>query len=353
MDTFMDAFCPTASQVRAPYSQLNNLLYKSYLPLIINSAAEIGLFDVLSAGTSLLEKLAEELNADVHVLDALLDVLEAIGLVAVQDDCYRLTAMSETFLVSSSKVNQLHALRGFSGSRGPFDNLAEALKGDHVRTFNNRIWASEEAALSMEQVSKAGMVQEVVSFVKSIPGFSGARKMCDIAGSVGYYSLAMLRENDGLHAHVYDLPEVCAIARKVKQGDEHFERVTFHDFDVTGSGWVDDGFDLFFSSHFLYEFGAKGTLADFLKKVNASLKPGGYFVSSHISSYIAEENRLTFAMVELMTRAMGYPTHTLPKETLKEALGKAGFGDFTIQEPNEDVAFATMLLSARKLQEIL
>ena len=81
------------------------------------------------------------------------------------------------------------------------------------------------------------------------------------------------------------------------------------------------------------------------------MKPGGIFVSNHIcDKAINKEGELTLSLVELQTRILGYPTHKLPETTLKEALTEAGFGDFHTQYPDENYAFPTLLLSAKKVR---
>ena len=338
--------------LNSPYSQINNLLYKSYLPKIINSAIETGLFDALSGKSLALDEVAKELNSDAHITDALLQILVAIDFVKKQDDCYSLTVLSEEYLVSNSAVNQLRAVKMFSKSANPFDDLTQALKGN-IKRFDSKLWVSEQTVLAMEQSAKAGEIQAAVSFVKSIPGFHEATKMCDFAGSTGYYSFALLQENTSLHSHVYDLPEICALARKLKYEEESCDRITYHDFDSSGIGSFGGGYDVFFISRFLYECRTDRSLLTFLKKVNNSMKPGGLFVSSHISSSCAnKESCLTLVIAELMTRSKGYPTYMLPVETLKGALKGAGFGEFTTPQPDEDIAFPAQLLSAKKVKDV-
>ena len=79
---------------------------------------------------------------------------------------------------------------------------------------------------------------------------------------------------------------------------------------------------------------------------------GGIFVSHHISDKMDNEMVLTMKIVELMTRAMGYPTHTLPLGTLKEALAKAGFADFIVREPDLKLPFPATLLAAKKTKDL-
>lgn len=336
--------------LKTPYSKINNLLYISYLPKVINVAIDIQLFEILSEKGLRLDEITEKLDTKKGVTEALLNVLETIELVTHENGVYSLTHLAEEYLTQKSGAAQLHEVKQFNGSPGPFDFLAQGLKGE-VPPFDGKMWESKEAALAMEQGTKSGSVQRVVSFVKGLAEFSSCTKMCDFAGNIGYYSYALLQENQNLCSHVYDLPGVCQIAQELKKGEESFERVTYHDFDIAKGDSFGEGYDLFFSSHFLYEISVNGSFVEFLKKVNLSMKPGGIFISNHMCDKpIDKENAVTLSLVELRTRLMGYPTHQLPEETLKKALSEAGFGDFQVQQPNSSYAFPTLLLAAKKIK---
>jgi hypothetical protein len=335
----------------ADYRDINNLLYSSYLPKTINAALDIGLFEALSKGAMSLGALSAALDADRAVLEALVGVLTLMDLLKGEKGVYALSAVSRDFMVKNAPANQLWEIKKYSGSAGPFDNLQEALKGTHTSSPPS-MWSSRQQVADMEQGAKAGSLQAVVAFTCSQPEFAGAASLCDYGGSTGYYSYALMEEHASLHCHVCDLPAVCDLAREMKKDAPHFDRVTYHPCDTDAGDDFGDGYDLFFISHFLYHFSIGDALSDFLKRVNRAMKPGGLFVSHHLSAAETREDRLTMALVELMTRAMGYPTHQLPVEPLKDALSVAGFGRFTVTDTGRQTAFPTTLLGARKLQDL-
>lgn len=333
--------------IQSKFGPLAELLYQSYVPKILGAAIDVNVFEALNRNDLSLPELCERLKTDKAVTEALMDILVALDLAAIRDTTYRLTQTAKDFLVKSSAANQLGAIKTFSGSAGPFDNLAETLlSGPSV--FNDRRWSSREAVSGMEQQNRGGTLQSTLSFLKEIPEFGNCETMCDFAGNVGYFSFAFMEGNENLHSHVYDLPEVCALGREMKTNEKNYDRITYHDFDATSDEAFGDGYDLFFSSHFLYEINARGTLADFLSKVNRSMKPGGLFVSNHITSAGTGENHLMESILELMTRCMGYPTHQLSEEDLQAALSSAGFGNFRTRLSSDDTPFPVLLLSAIK-----
>ncbi|PXY02074.1 hypothetical protein DF185_05365 [Marinifilum breve] len=336
---------------KTAYSQVNNLLFKSYLPNIIYSAIEVGIFDQLAKGPKSCVQLAKLLNAEANITESLLEVLHAIDYLKRKDYTYSLTDLAKEYLTQESEVNQITAVKQFTSTEGPFANLTAALKGK-VPEFNQNAWSSEEAIRSIEQGSKAGALQYVLSFVKDLPEFIKARKMCDFAGNSGYYSYAFLSENSNLQSHVYDLKEVCKISKRIKKDEKGFNRVSYHSFDLNNNDEFGEAYDFFFSSHFLYKYDSSKKLVGLLKKINKSMKMGALFVSNHMTGKASGENYLTLCIVELMTRAMGFPTHSVAEDFLKDALTEAGFECRYENAPDERIAYPGMIIAAIKVSEV-
>lgn len=176
--------------------------------------------------------------------------------------------------------------------------------------------------------------------------------MIDYAGSIGYYTMPLLDKNPQLEAHVYDLPEVCEIAREVQQEEKHFDRVTFHGFDMRSNDPVGNGYDLFFVSNALYGQRTKEELIEFFTKANKSMQMGGVLVSNHRTSQRGHEDYLNLTIAELTRSLQGRPVHFIELETLKGALLEAGFGNMTITITKEETPTPSLLLAARKVKEI-
>ena len=334
------------------FGKIHHLLYQSYLPNIINAAVEVSIFETLMNESLSYIELAEKLNTDKRITESLLEVLLSIDFIQNQNGKYSLTAQSKEYLTQSSDVNQLKAIKGFFVNEGPFCKLTQALKGE-IPKFEQNMWSSEESIIEIEQGSKTGAIQNVVNFVKEIPEFKNARRMCDFAGNSGYYSFSLLNVNKELYASVYDLKEVCEIAREIKKDEPDFNRISYHAFDLMKEENWGNNYDLFFSSHFLYKYGVEeGSLISILQKINKSMKIGGLFVSNHLSGDADEAAKTSIAIIELMTRSMGFSTHCIPEEMFKQALCKAGFGKFRVKAPDEQLAYPTMLLSAIKIKEL-
>lgn len=338
--------------LHSAYSKINNLLYKSYLPNIINAALDIEIFETLSGRSLTLSEIVQQINTNKHITESLLNVLVSIELLEQEGAVFCLSPDACEYLTKQSEVQQIQATKKFAVGEGPFCQLTESLKGN-IPIFDPSIWSSKQAISIIEQNAKAGALQHALSFVKDIPQFKKAVKMCDFAGNSGYYSFAFMQVNPSLYSQVYDLPDLCNNAREIKKDELDFNRIAYVPFNIKSKDSFGRDFDFFFASHCLYEFSGTNILSELLKKMNHAMKPGALFVSNHMNGVAAtKDDQITISIVELMTRAMGYPTHELPEEKLKQALSEAGFGKFNIKKPNENMAFPTLLLSAIKIKEI-
>lgn len=338
-------------ETKTAYSEIHNLMYKSYLPNIIYAAIETGIFEQLAMEPMSCEKLSDVLETNERLTESLLDVLIAIGYLERKQSLYTLTDLAKEYLIQQSEVNQIGAIKEFVSKEGPFANLRQALKGV-VPEFNQDAWSTEESIRGIEQGAKAGSLQNVLDFVKDLPEFKEAKKMCDFAGNSGYYAYAFLNENPVLHAHVYDLKEVCKISEEIKKNESDFKRVSYHSFDLNADDGFGKGYDFFFSSHFLYKYDSSEKLVSLLKKINKSMKTGGLFVSNHLDGKVNGDDHLTLCIVELMTRSMGFPTHCLQEDFLKAALAESGFEVQYRKAPDNCLAYPCLLLGAVKTKEV-
>lgn len=343
-------------EINNDFNEINNLLMKSHIPNILSAAVELGIFEIISGQPMKATEVAERAETLPNVTESLLNVLSELGYVISQNDHYFITEIAEEYFLVDSETCQNLTIDSFKTKDGPFSNLVSLMK-TRAQPFNTKMWADKKSAIRMEQGAKNGMLQNLIAFVKELSNFNTSRKMCDFAGNVGYCSYLLMELNDNLESHIYDLPEVCDIARELKNNEKTFKRAFYHPFDVKKDKDFGQNYDLFFISHFLYEYADKKSgLTDFFKRVNRSMKKKGLLISNHMAGkdeFTTPDERLSLAIVELMTRSMGYPTHAITEDFLKTCLSEAGFGNFTKGKPVTKGMYPTLLLSAEKIIDVM
>ena len=340
-------------------SLISDLMNSGYIPLIVNTSSEIGIFEVLNGKSLTAKEISDNLKTKEEVTDGLLPVLKAIKLLEFSDGKYSLTTEAATYLVKSSPKNQLDRLNDNTITvEGPMANLKAALLGELKRAETNSSasssqWQDKERLVAMKKrMSESEQMKNITSFISSLPEFPQCRKMMDFAGSIGYYAMGILDKNPNLKAHVYDLPEVCDIAIEVQKEEKNFDRVTFHGFDMRKNDPIGDGYDLFFVSNALYGQRSKEKLVEFFRKANKSLVMGGVLASNHWTTLAGSEAYFSATVSDLMSSFHGRPVHSIDETILKEALKEAGFDNFSTQLSDPNIAKPVLLLAARKVREI-
>lgn len=335
-------------KLHSKFSHLNKILMESELPYIINIAIEESIFDELAIHDYTSESLAQKLTLDTYVLDALLEVLASKKLLFKKERTFSISPLAKDYLVKSSDAQQIDGIKRYHKTSGTFQGLKEALKGS-LNKPNKDIWSSKVQIEYMEQHAKAGMLQTFLGFCEMIPHIRSSKKMCDIAGSSGYYSLALMNDIPGLHSHVYELENVCKIAEDIRRDHPLKDQLHFHPFTLEEIDKIGANFDLFLCSHILYKYDNIQKLTSFLRSVNKSMTKGGIFISNHTTH--SEFNHLlpTSALIELQTRMLGYKTHKLSRTNFMTALSETGFGCFTLETHEDDMIHPTLLIAAKKL----
>ena len=335
-------------QIKTSFRPLNDILYEGYAPNVISTAMELGLFDVLAEGAMNASALAVDLGTVENLTEAFANVLVALNLLEKDGADYSLTPMAEEFLVKSSPAYQGGMIAMTLGFGQVMSQMPQILKNGPPK-FDSEMWAvSVEALKSQGQAVTGGSVQEATRFITSLPEFPNLKRMCDLAGGHGFYTMALLDRNPQLRGTICDLPKVAELAKDLIAEMGYADRIDTIGADLETDDPIGEDYDLVFASHIIY--GWKGHLEDIFKKINKAMVPGGVFVSHHMSMADDGCGPASETMLELMTQLGGYPTHHLSEGELKKALEAYDFGEFTVRSAEEGRQYRSLILAARKLR---
>ncbi len=333
-------------QIKSNFRPLDDILYKGYAPTVISTAMELGLFDALAKEPMNANTLSAKLGTIENITEAFANVLVSLKLLEKNGDYYSLAQVAEEFLVKASPAYQGATIAMFSHYGQVMSKMPEILKNGPPK-FDTDMWANIEAMKVGGQGTRGGSIQDVTEFITTLPEFPNLKNMCDLGGSHGFYTMALLDKNPQLRGTILDLPKVAELAKELILEMGYAERIDTIGADIKTDISIGEAYDLVFASHVIYEW--KGHLDDILKRINKAMVPGGVFVSNHLSMDDDECGPMSGTMVELMTRLMGYPTHHLSEDELKKALETSGFGDFTVRPAEEARQYKCLILAARKL----
>jgi predicted O-methyltransferase YrrM len=284
---------------------------------ILLTAAQANLFTILSEIPKSVEDLVEPLTADRRALTILLDALAAIGLLSKERGKY---------FCEPSVSNLL-------SERGAQTVLPMVLHAGNLWTR----WSNLNRFVSARQVGEATEQDGLSAFIGAMHAIAvpqadwlvsrinpgSARKLLDVGGASGTYTMAFLRASLQLSATLYDRPPVIEMARERLTREGWLDRVTLAAGDFS-SDPLPAGHDLAFLSAIIHQNSPEQNLALY-KKLLKALEPGGRLViRDHIlnSSRTQPRAGAIFA-VNMLVGTEGGNCYTLAE--IEEGLNQAGY----------------------------
>ncbi len=238
----------------------------------ISSACELSLFDHLEKGIGDGRTLSGLTGMNQETLERLLLVLCDAGFITCSDHGFSNLPVASTYLVSGSPFSQLHYIRKNAiFMKEIWARLTERLVEGPV-AFEKETFFCELSLPAMADNALCGRLQRTVREVVAIRGFSECRKMVDLGGGHGLYSIAFTTINPRLEAVVFDLPSVIPLAESYI-ARYHATRVRTMPGNFFSQSFG-SGYDLVFSSS-----NPSGKSIELLPAIADSLNAGGYFVN--------------------------------------------------------------------------
>ncbi len=170
----------------------------------ILTAFELDIFTAVGDGASA-EEVGAKINASARGTGILLNALVALGLLTKSGHEYRNTAESARFFAEGSKDNQRNALLHTAGLWHRWSTLNEAVRsGSCVGSARagNPNWTSNFIA-GMQNFAK----DRAPLVVKAL-GTTGVRRILDLGGGSGAYSIAFAKASSDVKSEILDLAEV-------------------------------------------------------------------------------------------------------------------------------------------------
>jgi hypothetical protein len=274
----------------------------------IKTAVELEVFTAIAEGNTMAAAIAKRCEASERGMRVLCDFLTIHGFLTKDGTQYGLTPDSAVFLNRKSpaylggaiefllapRVREAHALLTEAVRRG-----GSAL-GEGNMVPENPDWVKFARAMMPMMVMPAQIM--TAELCKG----GEAHKVLDIAAGHGIYGITVAKQNPAAEIYACDWKNVLAVAeenaRAMGVGDRH-HLLPGSAFEVDFGG----GYDLALVANFLHHFDPP-TCTTFMKKVYASLEPGG---RAAIVEFVPNPDRVSppmaaaFSMVMLATTPAG------------------------------------------------
>lgn len=298
-----------------------NILSRGFMESrVFLTAFELDIFTVMGSDEMSSEEIAGKLNADSRATDRLLNALCVTGAVKKENNKFKNSKAAEQFLVKGKPGYQagiMHTVHLWDS----WSNLTKSvLKGGIAAEalFEEREddWYEPFiAAMHNRAVNEApGLIAEI--------DLSGVKKVLDVGGGSGAYSIAFVKAGDQVTATVFDLPNVVPLTQNYIRDAGLEESINTFAGDYK-SDELPSGYDLAFLSAILHSNSAAENM-DLFKKVGRALNSGGRIV---VSDFIMDDDRVSpafgafFSLNMLVNTASG---DTYTESEIKEWMEQAG-----------------------------
>lgn len=241
---------------------------------VVLTAIELDIFSAIGKGADANE-VARKLSTDPRATESLLNALVAMQLMDKRDGIFENKPVAERFLSAGGRDDYRAAIMHSVHLWQRWSTLSECVRKGTAVTYEEMVERGDKwtNAFIAAMHKNAGLRAPVVA--RAI-GLKGVRRVLDIGGGSGAYSIAFAQADQDIQVDIFDLPTVVPLAQKHIDEAGLGERVHTR----VGDLRTDDfgaGYDLVFISAICHMLSADEN-RDMLKKVFRSLSSGGRIV---------------------------------------------------------------------------
>jgi protein-L-isoaspartate O-methyltransferase len=262
--------------VNSPFSYskaFSSLVTKSLEGLqryyLVMTAWEGGLFEC-TVTPKTHKGIAQQLGYHEAMTQLFCDALTEIGLLIKEDVTYVNSPLARNYLTKSSPLYMINTLENMKAKANRWTQLPALLKKGPINQ-NKQDFFNDRWLLSIAEWAEAGSVFNAIKTVTSYLNVKIWRRLLDIGGGHGLYSIAFTALNPDLEAYVFDLPRITPITHKyIKEYGAQKVHVISGDFNTDNIG---QSYDAIFSS-----FNQSCSDPKLIPKLVDALKPNGDLV---------------------------------------------------------------------------
>lgn len=237
----------------------------------LQAAVRLKIFSLLNPTTQTAEEVATNASTDVRATGLLLDALSAMGLLQKVGSSYLNSEFSTTYLREDSPDYMGHIILHHHHILDGWAQLDKAVcigKKVEKRSYGVDI-ERESFLLGMFNLAK-GLAPQIAAIID----LSGRKRLLDLGGGPGTYSIHFCQANPELKAVIFDRPSTEPIAKKIVHSYALSDRISFEGGDFNATSSATESFDVAWLSHILHS-NSHDECVQLIQKTADALMPGG------------------------------------------------------------------------------
>ena len=250
-----------------------NEMIRGFMPSrCVLTALELDIFTAVGDGANA-EQVGTRIHANARAAGILLGALVSLGLLAKTGDEYKNTPETARFFVQGSKDNQRNGLLHSANIWHRWSTLTEVVRrGTHIPidAASTPEWTTNFIA-GMQRNSK----DRAPLVVKAL-GKTGVRRILDLGGGSGSYSIAFAKASPEAQCEILDLPEVVPLTTEYVSKAGVAEQVSIRAGDMLHDDFG-SGYDIVMLNAICHMFSEEQNL-DIFRRARKALAPNGRLV---------------------------------------------------------------------------
>ncbi len=308
---------------------------------VLLTAYELGLFTAIGDAARTAAEVSVLIKTNVRATDRLMDALCGMGFLKKKDGKFSNTSVSSRFMIEGKPdymaglMHSVHLWRTWS-------TLTDAVRAG--TTVAQREAMNERGVNWLEAFIAAMHMRaykQAPALVKLLD-LRGVRRVLDVGGGSGAYSMAFVHARKGIHATVFDLPNVVPLTGHYIDSEKLADKISTvagdYEADTLGTG-----FDLVFLSAIIHINSIESNKR-LVKKAYDALNPNGQLV---IQDHVMNDDRTAPLPGALFALNMLVGTHsgdTFTESEIRSWMEEAGFKNIR----RKDNPATTGLMMGRK-----
>lgn len=298
---------------------------------IFFAASELEVFSALAGGPLTADELATKSGAQPEPLRLILESCVDVGLLTRDGARFVNTPTAETFLVRGRPAYLGGALTYARDLYPAWGGLTSLVKSGRPPMPPETILGEDKAKTRAFVMAMHERAKGIGSILSQIIDLTGRKKLIDVGGGPGTYSVMLCQRTPGLTATVLDRPGVLEVTRELVDAAGFADRVTLLPGDYLKTPFG-DGFDVALLSGMMHRETPDGVML-LLNKAFASLEPGGQVIVSDVFFEDDHKNSppftTSFALNMMVTSHEG-SAHA--KTEMQRWLAAAGFTGIEVRD---------------------
>jgi len=293
------------------------------------AALELDLFTRIARGVDLLPALARATNIRENRLLTLLTALKSLGLITERNGHFTNAPATAQYLVAGAPGDFRDYVRLVNGVFGyeSFRHLGVALRGERIFPdkgfYEGLIYNAGIGGEQFSSAQHAGSLGPARLMAKRID-LGGRKRMLDVGGGSGAYTLAFCTANPHLTATILDFPQTMGTAKRFAEDAGLAARISHVAGNAVSTDWP-TGQDVILMSY-LWSAVGDSDAAVLAKRAFDALQPGGLVLVHDFMVDNAREGP-PFAAWYLLGSIVDNPNAvSLTPSYVEDALRKVGFG---------------------------